>query len=59
MNQHFDTFTGKQLDGPHLMGTSTGEFCEVCGAEIIARCPRCGAPNCCPGCCANSALEEL
>jgi len=33
--------------------------CEHCGCAIVVfDCWRCGAPNCCPDCCAQDAKEQ-
>lgn len=53
-----DKFTGKPIDKasdclPHL----NGGRCDACGTETIDGCPVCGAPQCCPRCCAD-AIEE-
>lgn len=32
-------------------------LCEDCGTKIIDRCPKCGAPQCCPKCCDEATLE--
>ena len=53
-----DKFTGKPIDKlsdrlPH----PNGGRCETCGTETIDHCPVCGAPQCCPSCCADAARE--
>lgn len=54
-----DRFTGKLIDSPlDNMPTLNGGICEICGTLIIDRCLVCGAPQCCPKCCAE-ATEEL
>lgn len=30
--------------------------CEHCGTDLIYKCYRCGAPVCCPRCCAHVAI---
>lgn len=32
--------------------------CDTCGTEIIDNCQRCGAPQCCPKCCAEAEAEH-
>lgn len=32
--------------------------CDNCGADIIDKCPRCGAPQCCPQCCKIDELQR-
>lgn len=49
-----DLFSGKPRDRasdnlPKLLA----ERCEDCGSHLINRCLRCGAPVCCPQCCAD------
>lgn len=34
-------------------------LCEDCGTPIINNCPRCGAPQCCPKCCAKNSQAVL
>ncbi|MES0445049.1 MAG: hypothetical protein ABUJ92_00750 [Desulfobacterales bacterium] len=36
-----------------------GNFCFDCGTECIDNCPRCGAPQCCPKCCAGDEIEVV
>lgn len=48
----FDPWTGKPVDRlSDLLPSAAGFQCDDCGAEVINRCPRCGAPVCCPRCC--------
>lgn len=48
----FDPWTGKPIDQiSDFLPTRAGYVCEECGADVISRCPRCGAPQCCPRCC--------
>ncbi len=47
-----DKWTGKPV--PEIgrqVAQRNGEYCDVCGTELIDRCPVCGAPVCCPRCC--------
>ncbi len=49
---YVDRFTGKRVDKlSDLLPSQTEEKCEHCGTNLINRCPRCGAPVCCPKCC--------
>lgn len=51
-----DKFTGKPWPREWSeMGNPNGQQCDDCGTECIDRCPRCGAPQCCPRCCTGSA----
>jgi len=54
--QHYiDRFTGKPFDRiSQRLPKSNGETCDHCGGECIDNCMRCGAPQCCPACCADS-----
>lgn len=53
-----DPYTGRPIDHlTDLLSSATGKRCEDCGTEIIDRCLRCGAPQCCPRCCVE-AMEE-
>jgi len=36
---------------------TNGGRCETCGTETIDHCPVCGAPQCCPSCCADAMTE--
>lgn len=48
----YDPWTGKPVDKlSDFLPTPNGKVCEDCGSECISRCPRCGAPQCCPKCC--------
>ena len=50
-----DLYTGKPVDRPSdLLPEPNGLFCDKCGTEAIDRCPMCGAPVCCPKCCAEA-----
>lgn len=42
---------GEELPIP--VGTPNGIICEECGTEGIDCCSKCGAPQCCPKCCAE------
>lgn len=33
--------------------------CDECGTELIDECLRCGAPQCCPKCCAETTQEII
>ena len=33
--------------------------CDTCGEELIDRCFICGAPVCCPRCCAEATRQQL
>ena len=47
-----DYYSGKLVDKPSdLLPQKNGGICETCGTETIDKCPRCGAPQCCPECC--------
>ena len=35
------------------------ERCDDCGTELIDKCAVCGAPICCPLCCARSEITRL
>lgn len=49
-----DRFTGKLIDYPSSnLPSLNGDKCDNCGSELIDRCIRCGAPQCCPWCCAE------
>lgn len=53
-----DRFTGKPVDSfVELLPCLNGGVCEVCGAGTIDRCLVCGAPQCCPVCCAATTRE--
>lgn len=52
---HTDRFTGKEYDSisdrlPHY----NGQKCDTCGGPAIDHCAMCGAPQCCPKCCAEA-----
>lgn len=50
-------WTGKLIDKPSdALPSESTERCDECGARLINRCLRCGAPVCCPRCC--EAVEE-
>lgn len=56
----YDPWTGKPVDrASDLLPSPAGRLCDDCGADVINRCMRCGAPTCCPRCCfeASEALE--
>lgn len=58
----YDSWTGKPVDKlSDLLPASAGFACDECGAEVISRCIRCGAPVCCPRCCfeANDEASRL
>lgn len=60
MNAIKDRFTGKPIDKasdhfPHL----NGGHCDECGSATIDHCPTCGAPQCCPKCCADATQSKL
>lgn len=47
-------YTGKELDKlSDNLQRLNGRICDQCGSECIDRCLRCGAPQCCPKCCAE------
>lgn len=51
-----DPWTGKPVDRrSDLLPSQSRETCETCGTAIINRCQRCGAPVCCPRCCAEES----
>lgn len=53
-----DPYTGKALDCvSDALPVETKDGCEHCGTHIINRCPRCGAPQCCPRCCLEAERE--
>ena len=53
-----DRFTGKPVYKPSdLLPALNGGRCDECGTQTIDRCLRCGAPQCCPACCADSSVE--
>lgn len=55
-----DRFTGKSLDRPSdNLSALNGRHCKTCGTGIIDRCQRCGAPQCCPKCCADDYAAWL
>jgi hypothetical protein len=50
-----DQYSGKPMDKPSdALSSKNGGRCETCGTETIDRCTRCGAPQCCPKCCAET-----
>lgn len=53
----FDEFTGKPVPETRVDMVPNGGTCETCGHETIDRCPRCGAPQCCPRCCEEARAE--
>ena len=50
MEEIIDKWTGKPR--PKYL-SSSGEVCDDCGAELKNDCAVCGAPVCCPRCCAE------
>ena len=55
-----DPYTGKPVhQASDLLPSPNGETCDVCGTELIDRCLVCGAPQCCPICCAEAAQEMI
>ena len=51
----YDRFTGKPVDRiSDRLPKGNGHKCEDCGTECIDNCMVCGAPQCCPKCCAES-----
>jgi len=50
---YIDRFTGKPIDRIRLPKLN-GETCDECGSECIDNCIICGAPQCCPACCAEA-----
>jgi hypothetical protein len=55
----YDNFTGKPLDRPSdALPGRLNEDCDECGHYLISRCGMCGAPICCPACCAEDARES-
>ena len=56
-----DIYTGKQIDRPsdNLSNGGIGEYCDECGTELIDKCARCGAPICCPECCAEDEEDSI
>jgi len=54
----YDKFTGKPVDRVSDRFPSPGDnVCETCGTQIINHCLRCGAPQCCPKCCAETTSQ--
>jgi hypothetical protein len=54
-----DPWTGKRVDKlSDLLPSEGASLCEECGTRLINRCLRCGAPVCCPKCCAQDEVEE-
>ena len=54
-----DRYTGKPVDHfTDLLPSPNGGQCEACGSETIDRCLVCGAPQCCPVCCAEAEVER-
>lgn len=55
MQSKTDRYTGKPIPehwsgiGPLHRATDPCEHCG--GTEMVAGCPLCGAPECCPSCC--------
>jgi hypothetical protein len=49
--ERIDYFSGKPI--PSIWPKETREKCDECGTNLIDRCMRCGAPVCCPKCCAE------
>ena len=49
-----DAGAGGALEG---WGRPNGGRCSICGGETVDRCLVCGAPQCCPACCADAASE--
>jgi hypothetical protein len=33
--------------------------CDYCGTKLVDKCPHCGAPQCCPLCCAQDKIDRL
>jgi hypothetical protein len=59
MNIGYDSFTGKPIDRlSDLLPRRTDQICDDCGTYLIDRCGRCGAPVCCPRCCAEDAEAD-
>jgi hypothetical protein len=53
-----DKFTGKPIDkASDRLPHPNGGRCETCGTETIDHCAVCGAPQCCPSCCADALAE--
>ncbi len=54
-----DKFTGKPVPEtrPRLR-IPNGEHCDDCGTELVDQCWLCGAPVCCPRCCAETQADE-
>ena len=50
-------FTGKSQPHSGLPRSSDGEKCEECSTVLVYNCIFCGAPVCCPKCCAEAAKE--
>ena len=51
----YDRFTGKPFDKTSdRLPEANGHFCDECGTELIDHCIICGAPQCCPKCCAEA-----
>ena len=54
---YHNEYTGKEVDKLGWKGLQipNGQLCNVCGTELVDKCPRCGAPVCCPKCCQETA----
>jgi len=54
MLYYIDEITGKKVDRlSDLLPLSQKNQCEECGTNLIDHCLLCGAPVCCPKCCAE------
>ena len=51
-----DNFTGKHFPSEYEYNERLDEVCDKCGTNLITRCLVCGAPVCCPKCCAEDNL---
>ena len=59
MVEWINRFSGKpEPGGFERFGRPAGYKCDDCGTECICDCMVCGAPNCCPRCCAEADREE-
>lgn len=59
MVEWINRFSGKpEPGGFERFGRRAGYKCDDCGTECICDCMVCGAPNCCPRCCAEADREE-
>jgi hypothetical protein len=55
-----DNFTNQPIDKPSdIFPRLNGGHCDFCGSATIDHCPVCGAPQCCPRCCAETTEQIL